>query len=540
MTPMPRRKQLTAERRYALLLEVSQAANARLDLGGVLDAVARALAPYCPVDAIGVITVEGDKLRPYTLHVTEVEYQPGDTFADTVARALDIPRDEAEAYAEPRPLAGSSVEHVGRTRKAYVCHDLPRQAKFPEDRKLASAGLGACVRAPLFVRGRLVGAISFSWRDPQRVSGETVDLLQTVSGPIATAVANSLAYGEIERLKNRLQEENLLLREELDQRSMFEEIVGASPALRKVLSRISRVAPTDATVLLVGETGTGKELLARAIHRRSTRAAQALIAVNCAALPPALVASELFGHEKGAFTGAAQRRLGRFELASAGTLFLDEIGELPLEVQGSLLRVLQDGTFERVGGTTTLRTGARLVAATNRSLQHAVAEGSFREDLFYRLNVFPIEVPPLRERRDDIPLLVSYFVGRHAARFAKSIRRVQAATQRAFLDYDWPGNVRELENVIERAVILSEGETLSVDRRWLDGRSTKSLGTVDALPAALDQHEKRLIESALEQSRGRVSGPQGAATRLKVPAATLESKIRKLKIDKYRFHQRPA
>jgi formate hydrogenlyase transcriptional activator len=534
-----RRQRLSAERRYALLLKVSQAANSHLDLGGVLDAVARALAPACPVDTMGVIIVDGDNLRPYTLHVSELAYQPGDTFADTVARALDIPREEAEAYAEPRPLAGSCVEHVGRTGRAYVCADTAR-ARFPEDKKIAAAGLGACVRTPLFVRGRLIGALSFAWREAHRVPDEDVELLAAVSGPLATAVANSLAYSEIERLKNRLQEENLLLREELDQRSMFEEIVGVSPALRRVLNRIARVAPTDATVLLVGETGTGKELLARAIHRRSARAAQALVAVNCAALPPALVASELFGHEKGAFTGAQQRRLGRFELANAGTLFLDEIGELPLEVQGALLRVLQDGTFERVGGTVTLRTAARLVAATNRDLRDAVGRGAFREDLFYRLNVFPIDVPPLRERRDDIPLLVSYFVGRHATRFAKSIRRVQAATQRAFQDYDWPGNVRELENVIERAVILSEGETLSVDRRWLDGRSAAGLAAIDALPTALDQHERRLIESALEQSHGRVSGPHGAATRLKVPAATLESKIRKLKIDKYRFHQRPA
>ncbi len=531
------RKKLTAEARYALLLEVSQAANAQLDLPGVLDAVCRALEPFCSIDTIGVITIEGDRLRPHALHVASVGYRAGDTFADTLVRALDITPDEAQAYVQTRPLAGSGVEYLARTRKAYVCQDLTREARFPEDQRLKGAGLLACVRAPLFVRGKLLGAISFAWGEQRRIPASDVELLGAVCGPIAIAVANSVAYAEIARLKNRLQEENLLLREELDQRSMFEEIVGASPALRRVLARIERVAPTDATVLLVGETGTGKELLARAIHRRSPRAPQPLVAVNCAALPPSLVASELFGHEKGAFTGAAQRRLGRFELASQGTLFLDEVGELPSEVQGALLRVLQDGTFERVGGATTLRTTARLVAATNRDLRAAVGESRFREDLFYRLNVFPIEVPALRERPEDIPLLVSYFVARHAARFAKSIHRVQAATQRAFLDYDWPGNVRELENVIERAVILSEGGTLAVDRRWLEGRASRAATHGEALPRAVEAHERRLIEAALEQSRGRIAGPTGAALRLRIPPATLESKIRKLKIDKFRYRR---
>ncbi|MEO8503875.1 MAG: sigma 54-interacting transcriptional regulator [Acidobacteriota bacterium] len=535
---MPKSPPPTAsDQRYALLLKVSQAANSRLELAGVLDAVAKALRPLCAVDAIGVVTVKGDRVQPHALHVRHVKYRAGDTFASTVARALDLSPAEALAYADTRPLAGSGVAYLGRTRRAYICEDLAHKARFPEDHRLASAGLSSCLRAPLLVGGKLIGALSFAWESPRHLGAEDVELLASVSGLVATAVANSLAYEEIGRLKNQLQHENLLLREELDQRSMFEEIVGDSPALRRVLQRIERVAPTDATVLLIGETGTGKELFARAIHRRSARSARPLIAVNCAALPATLVASEVFGHERGAFTGAAERRLGRFELATHGTLFLDEIGELPIETQGALLRVLQDGTFERVGGTTTLHTDARLIAATNRDLRLAVDEGTMRSDLFYRLNVFPIEVPPLRDRREDLPLLLSYFVARHAARFAKRITRVAAATERALLDYDWPGNVRELENVIERAVILSESETLQIDRRWLDGVRPPATPVGETLPRALEQHQRRIIEAALEQSRGRVSGPNGAATRLKIPAATLESKIRKLKIDKFRYRQ---
>jgi len=294
------------------------------------------------------------------------------------------------------------------------------------------------------------------------------------------------------------------------------------------------VAPTDSTVLITGETGTGKELIARAIHKRSPRSAGPFVAVNCAAIPSSLIASELFGHEKGAFTGALQRRQGRFELADGGTIFLDEVGELPAETQIMLLRVLQEREFERVGGSSPIRVNVRVLAATNRDLQAAVADGTFRADLFYRLNVFPLEVPALRERRVDVPLLVQYFIHRYATRFGKRIRSVNKDTTMLLQSYDWPGNIRELQNVIERAVIVSDSDTLSIDPRWLSGRSLATPPVV-ALSGTLATHEKDAIEAALTDSKGRVAGPFGAAARLDVPASTLESKIKALKIDKRRF-----
>jgi transcriptional regulator with GAF, ATPase, and Fis domain len=336
-------------------------------------------------------------------------------------------------------------------------------------------------------------------------------------------------------LKDRLQSENMVLREEIDQTSMFEEIVGVSPPLRTVLSHVSKVAPTDSTVLITGKTGTGKELIARAIHKRSPRSARAFVAVNCAAIPSSLIASELFGHEKGAFTGALQRRQGRFELADGGTIFLDEVGELPAETQLMLLRVLQEREFERVGGSGPVRVNVRVIAATNRDLQADVADGTFRVDLFYRLNVFPVEVPALRERRSDVPLLVEYFIHRYATRLGKRIRRVTKEASQLLQSYDWPGNIRELQNVIERAVILCDSDTLSIDARWLSGRPLGAAPVTSLSIGTLATHQKNAIEVALSESKGRVSGPFGAATRLGVPASTLESKINALKIDKQRF-----
>ncbi len=310
---------------------------------------------------------------------------------------------------------------------------------------------------------------------------------------------------------------------------MFEEIVGASPALQAVLDRVAKVAPTDSTVLITGETGTGKELIARAIHKRSTRSARAFVSVNCAAIPPALIPSELFGHEKGAFTGATQRRLGRFELAEDGTIFLDEIGELSAETQVALLRVLQEHEFERVGGNTSIRANVRVIVATNRDLEAAMTAGTFRSDLFYRLNVFPIEMPPLRERREDIPLLVEYFIDRFARKAGKKIRRINKKTLELLQSYPWPGNIRELQNVIERSVIISEGENFSVDESWLSRRQVPSglKGQIE-LSQSLAAHEKEVIEAALSESGGRVFGPSGAAAKLGIPRSTLESKIFKI------------
>jgi PAS domain S-box-containing protein len=351
----------------------------------------------------------------------------------------------------------------------------------------------------------------------------------------------SIDIEDRKRAEERLQHENVALREEIDKASMFEEIVGTSPALKNVLSRISKVAPSDSTVLITGETGTGKELVARAIHRRSDRATRPFVSVNCAAIPRDLIASELFGHEKGAFTGATQQRLGRFELANGGTLFLDEVGELPVETQIALLRVLQEHEFERVGGSRRIRADVRVIAATNRDLQAAINAGSFRSDLFYRLNVFPIEIPSLRDRREDIPLLVEYFIDRYARKAGKTIKRVNKKTLELLQSYPWPGNIRELQNVIERSMILCETEIFSIDENWLPQpppASPESKQQVELRRRLLVQ-EKDMIEAALKDTRGRVSGPTGSAAKLGIPRSTLESKIRSLKINKNRFKTSP-
>jgi PAS domain S-box-containing protein len=349
-------------------------------------------------------------------------------------------------------------------------------------------------------------------------------------------VALQNAYDEIKILKDQLYRENLALREEIDQASMFEEIVGTSPALQRVLSRVAKVAPTDSTVLITGETGTGKELVARAIHKHSQRAERAFVSVNCAATPSSLIASELFGHEKGAFTGAEQRRLGRFELAEGGTLFLDEVGELPAETQLALLRVLQEREFERVGGTQAISADVRVIAATNQDLQRAIVAGTFRMDLFYRLNVFPIEVPSLRERRDDIPMLVAYFIARYAGKTGKRIRSIEKATLELFQSYRWPGNIRELQNVVERSVILCDQDRFSVDESWLLRQSMPHPISPQPLTESLRNQEKEMIEHALVECKGRVAGPRGAATRLGIPQSTLANKIKTLGINKNRFN----
>jgi formate hydrogenlyase transcriptional activator len=335
------------------------------------------------------------------------------------------------------------------------------------------------------------------------------------------------------RAEERLRQENVALREEIDKTSMFEEIVGVSPVLKSVLSRVSKVAGSDSTVLISGETGTGKELIARAIHRRSRRASGAFVAVNCAAIPRDLIASELFGHEKGAFTGALQRRLGRFELADGGTIFLDEVGEIAPDTQVALLRVLQEREFERVGGQNPIRVDVRVIAATNRDLEAAVADGTFRQDLFYRLNVFPLEMPPLREREEDIPVLVEYFIGRYARKAGKTFRRVSKRTLDRLRSYSWPGNVRELQNVIERSVIVADTDEFTVDEHWLS--AARPLDRRLGLSGAVAAHEKAIVEDALRASGGRVYGPSGAAARLGIPRSTLNWKIRALKIDLRRF-----
>lgn len=337
---------------------------------------------------------------------------------------------------------------------------------------------------------------------------------------------------DLKQCESQAMRETLALREQVDTIAMFEEIVGTSPALTAVLARVAKVAATDSTVLITGETGTGKELIARAIHKRSNRCDGPFVSINCAAIPRDLIASELFGHEKGAFTGALQRRLGRFELAAGGTLFLDEIGELPAETQVALLRVLQEREFQRVGGNQTIRTDVRVIVATHRDLPAAIAAGTFRSDLFFRINVFPIEVPALRERKEDIQLLAEYFIERYASKAGKSIKRIDKKSLERLQSYAWPGNIRELQNVVERSVILCETDSFSLDQNWVknEGRAVRPLSY------EMVSQEKELIEAALAECKGKVFGPSGAAMKLGLPPSTLDSKIRALQIDKRRFY----
>jgi formate hydrogenlyase transcriptional activator len=525
------------EDRYGLLLEISRIVNARLELPDVTDAIAKALQPLAAVDTLVLVTVEDEIIHTRSIHISGVPRLEGDTFIDLAARALNIrPEELPEHPPLVKPLAGSNLEHAARLGRPYVVNRLAEaNVRFDLERKLVAFGVKAYVLCPVWVRDRLIGALSFSRRNSDFFTEEEVGLLSDISSIVATAIANSLAYEQIRTLKDQLQAENVLLRQRIAEVGDADEMVGKSPAIRRVQDAIEKVANTDSTVLICGETGTGKELVARAIHNRSTRARKNLVTLNCAALPQALIASELFGHERGAFTGAMQRRIGRFELASGSSLLLDEVGEIPLDVQVALLRVMQEREFERLGGTQTIHADVRLIAATNRDLKQSIAEGTFRADLFYRLNVFPIEVPPLRERREDIPLLVESFLERFSARVGRRVRGVDRNTMDLFLGYAWPGNIRELQNMVERAVILAEDGVIRVEPRALAGPSAP-----EPLPTSnvLRQQERGVIETALERSRGRVSGPEGAAARLHLPASTLESKIRALGIDKLRFRNR--
>ncbi len=357
--------------------------------------------------------------------------------------------------------------------------------------------------------------------------------LRDEQGEIIRWYATATDIDDRKQAEDKTRQENFVLREQIDQVFMFEEIVGSSPALKTVLSSIVKVAPTDSTVLITGETGTGKELIARAIHKHSQRADKVFISVNCASIPASLIASELFGHEKGAFTGALQRREGRFELANSGTIFLDEIGELPAEAQIALLRVLQERQFERVGSSKVISTDVRIIAATNRDLSAAIAARGFRADLFYRLNVFPIDVPSLRDRREDIPMLVEYFVKRYAEKARKKkISKIDKNTLKLCQSYDWPGNIRELQNIVERSVILCTGDTFWIDEAWLSTQNAPRTGSSSPLTQNLRNYEKELIEGALAETKGKVAGPRGAAVKLGIPPSTLHLKIKQLKIEK--------
>ena len=519
---------LEAERdRLRLLLEIEQALVANLDLQSLFESLAATLREVTGCDLIGLSVPEPANSQ---LRQRMVNYGEG---RGAIKVGMVV------------PLYGSASGKAFRTRELVYMdgsqgdkpnpeiYDTPEGKRFYQ--LLLTEGVPSGYFLPLVHKGEAIAVIQLTKYAGVKFKTQQADFLKALAGQLSIAVANALEHDAIVASRDQLAREQIYLREEIERTSMFEEIVGSSDALRRALVQVSKVAPTDSTVLILGETGTGKELLARAIHNRSRRSKKAFIQVNCAAIPQSLIASELFGHEKGSFTGALQRRVGRFELADGGTIFLDEVGELPPETQISLLRVLQEREFERVGGSQTIAVDVRVIAATNRDLDAAIADGSFRQDLFYRLNVFPIRVPPLRERIGDISLLVGYLIDRYAQKAGKKIQLVDKQTMDLFRAYEWPGNIRELQNVVERAVILCEGETFSVDEAWLTRAAPRSTAKTVPLVADLVEREREMIEKALRDSKGVIGGPSGAASKLGIPRQTLESKIRKLGINRYSY-----
>jgi formate hydrogenlyase transcriptional activator len=526
-------KVVNVEQRQALVLRAWEAVSAQRELQGALEAITQTLVPVVPYDGVAIISFDGMNHDCCAAHVAGFPRREGETLEEyfgrpEFVRPVDVPIRPLIPYDPMDIKLGDGVP--------YACGDLfAKEAWYEHDFHLAASGIRAYVSIPMVVREKVIGVAVFSRIEALAFTEGDLTILGVISRWLAMALANAMANEEIRKLRDQLEQENVVLREQLRQAQKFDEIVGDSPVIRRALDAVEQVAATDATVLITGETGTGKELIARAIHRLSPRARGPLVKFNCAAIPHTLLASELFGHERGAFTGAVARRKGRFEQADGGTLFLDEIGELPPEMQVMLLRVLQEREFERLGGVETVRVDVRIVAATNRDLAEDARTGRFRSDLYYRLNVFPIHLPPLRERVADIPLLTSHFAAKHSERFGRAISRIDRRAMNLLTSYHWPGNVRELENVIERAVILSRNGALRVER--------------DALPSAdgaanvnerLQSQEREAIESALRASRGRVSGPNGAAKALGIPPSTLEFRIKRLGIDKFRFRANGA
>lgn len=513
-----------AQERLELLLDLTNRVVSTLDLRDLLRVIAANLRRVMQSNGVSIVLpdTEDGRLRIYALDVPETS---------------DVIREGFE------PPADSTLAQVFRT----------GEPNFPDAQELANhpivsaLGIKSACHLPLTSRNRVLGVLAVGSLRENAFSQDDVAFLTQFAGQVAIAVDNALAYGQISSLKDQLAQEKLYLENEIRSELNFEEIVGKSEALRRVLTLVETVAPTDSTVLIYGETGTGKELIARAVHNLSSRGSNAFVKLNCAAIPTGLLESELFGHERGAFTGAIAQRVGRFELAHRGTVFLDEIGEVPLELQPKLLRVLQEREFERLGSTRTLRTDARLIAATNRDLEGMVNEQKFRSDLYYRLNVFPVRVPALRERPEDIPLLVRHFVQQFSRRMNKSIDTIPSETMTTLMRYHWPGNIRELQNVIERAVILSTGPVLKVPTDELHFRSdVKGEGSVmrepgsDALPvgnhvdgnlrATLDDAERKEIVATLERTNWKVAGPHGAAALLGMRRSTLQSRMQKLGI----------
>ena len=499
-----------------LLLDVTNAVVTQLDTRELFRAVAPALRRCCSADvaALSVFDPEAGVLRH---HVCDA---PDDFCA---ASDVEIPTEST--------LGGSAAGHVFTTGKPRV-FSISELDAFAESGFIRSRGIRSVCVVPLATAHGIIGTLNLGAFSEDAFSTDQFPLLTRVAGQIGIALRNAFSYERIEELNAQLAREKLYLEDEIRSDYQFEEIIGRSKALSRVLREIQTVAPTDSTVLISGETGSGKELVARAIHQLSTRVNHAFVKLNCAAIPTGLLESELFGHEKGAFTGAINQRIGRFELANRGTVFLDEVGEIPLELQPKLLRVLQEREFERLGSTRTLRTDARLIAATTRDLAALAEEQKFRQDLFYRLNVFPITVPPLRDRREDIPMLVRHFAQQFARRMKKNVETIPSETMEVLTRYEWPGNIRELQNLIERAVILSTGPTLDVPVDALNPRRSTAVAGAKGERGAetLEDADRRHIIAALERTNWVLAGPNGAAARLGVKRSTLQFRMRKLGI----------
>jgi formate hydrogenlyase transcriptional activator len=504
-----------SEEHQRVLLEINNAIIANLERESLFDAIAQAVWKVLPFDRAAIYLYDSlrDTLKLYALGGTH-------------------PLNEIIPVGGEIPRQGTRVGWVFDQRKPLVGGDMSKELTWPSDQKvvtsLVEAGIRSYLLAPMITKRGATGTLSLASLKNDCYSEADAELLVEVAKQVALAVENMQAYEEIAGLKARLEQEKIYLQEEIKAEHNFGNIVGQSPAIGRVLKTVETVAPTDATVLLLGETGTGKELLARALHDLSPRKDRALVRVNCAALPAGLIESELFGHERGAFTGALVRKIGRFELADGGTIFLDEIGDLPPDLQAKLLRVLQEGEFERVGSTSTLKVDVRVIAATHRDLEKASQGGTFRPDLYYRLSVFPISIPPLRERKEDIPPLVKHFVMKYNGKLGKRIEAIAEKTMNALLDYSWPGNVRELENVIERAVIVSTGSQLELGG-WLPKPSVPQTG---ARILMLDELEREHIIKTLELTGWRVSGERGAAKLLGMKPTTLDARMKKLGIKK--------
>jgi formate hydrogenlyase transcriptional activator len=516
----PFRPPVSDAERYRTLLEINNALVANLTREPLFAAIAAALRPVVPFDRTAVFLHDAgrDVLRLFVLETS----LPSTYFVV----GLEIPASE------------SHVGLVFRQQRPFVRRDLAHERAYPGEAEAYADGVRSFAIVPLLVRGRCLGTLAVASTRADQYAEADVAFLQEVAGQVALAIENMTAYEQIAALTARLQRENTYLQEEIHDEHDFARMVGSSDALLALLRRVETVAPTDATVLVTGETGTGKELIARALHHQSARRARPLVKVNCSAISAGLVESEFFGHVKGAFTGALERRLGRFQLADGGTIFLDEVGDLPPETQVKLLRVLQEREFEPVGSSQTVRVDVRVIAATNRDLRAAVEAGRFRADLFYRLNVVPIEVPPLRRRRSDIPQLAMFFLARYARKFGQRVTTVAPETLERLATYDWPGNVRELQNVIERAVVLTPGTVLELDgdllrpagpepRRFTPETSTAP-GPDAGLAATLEEVERAHIAAALQRSGGVIEGPRGAAGQLRMHPNTLRSRMEKL------------